>query len=266
MFVRESGSAGSPAILFLHGNGASGGMWQYHSQHLPEFHCLAPDLPGFGQSNHEPWLSLEDTADELAKLIAARASGGRAHVVGLSLGGATALTLLSRHPDRVDHVVIDGAAVKMGSVAAMKFGIRLVAPFMHFEPVIRLLAQAIGVPEEGYAGFRADIRAASPRAFSRAFGQALELCTPANLTHLRNPTLLVAGGNELHATHEGIRLIEQTMPRAYAALAPGVGHGWVATASKLHCQMVRAWINDAPLPGALQPLPPAADPIPAQSF
>jgi len=266
MFVRENGPAGAPAILFLHGNGASGGMWQYHAEHLRDFHCLAPDLPGFGRSNAEPWTTLEDAADELATLIAAKASGGRAHIVGLSLGGATAITLLSRHPDRVDHAIIDGAAVKVSSVAAMKFGISLVSPFLRFEPVIRFLARTIGVPADGYPAFRDDLRAASPRAFSHAFGQALELSCPANLARLRNPTLLVAGGKELHSTHEGIRRMEALMPQAYAAIVPGYGHGWVGAATALHCQMVRAWVGDGPLPAELHPLPPAAEPVPAQSF
>jgi pimeloyl-ACP methyl ester carboxylesterase len=241
-------------------------MWQYHAEHLAEFHCLMPDLPGFGRSQDEPWVSLEDTADALATLIAAKASGGRAHVVGLSLGGATALLLLSRHPERVDHLIVDGAAPKVGSVTALKLGIQLAAPLLHFDPVIRLLAGTMGIPAEAYPAFRDDLRAASPAAFSRAFGQALELTCPANLARLRNPTLLVAGGSEMHSTLDGLRRLEAKMPQAYATVVPGYGHGWVGAATALHCQMVRAWVNDTPLPAALRPLPPDAEPIPAQSF
>ena len=50
MFIHESGSPGSPAIVFLHGNGANGTMWKTHMEQLADFHCLAPDFPGFGQS------------------------------------------------------------------------------------------------------------------------------------------------------------------------------------------------------------------------
>lgn len=266
MFVRETGSPSAPAILFLHGNGASGGMWWEHCEHFGDYRCIAPDMPGFGRSHDEPWLSLEDTADRLAELIATQTSAGRAHVVGLSLGGATALTLLSRHPQRVDHAIVDGAGVKVGSVAALRLGIRMVAPLLRFEPVVRVIAGSLGIPAAGYAAFREDLQAASPDAFSRSFGQALSLPLPANLSQLNHPTLLVAGGRELHSTHEGMRRVAEALPHAVAMVVPGYGHGWVGAAPALHCRMVRAWITDAALPPELQPLSPRLEGVPVQSF
>ncbi len=45
---------------------------------LGAFHCLAPDLPGFGQSNHLPPASLREIADLVAALIETRVRrGGR---------------------------------------------------------------------------------------------------------------------------------------------------------------------------------------------
>ena len=85
VYIRESGSPGSPAILFIHGGGPSGRMWGAHLERLAtRFHCLAPDLPGFGLSNHLASLSLEETADLLADLIEVRVPTRQAHVVCLS--------------------------------------------------------------------------------------------------------------------------------------------------------------------------------------
>ena len=112
VYVHESGTPGSPAVVFIHGGGPSAPMWRDHMNELAgEFHCLAPDLPGFGRSNRLKPISLEQTADLVAELIAARVPAGRAHVVGLSYGGSVGLALLGRHPDILDHVVIDGACV-----------------------------------------------------------------------------------------------------------------------------------------------------------
>ena len=57
IYVHESGTPGSPAVVFLHGAGASGRMWREHIARLTGFRCLAPDLPGFGRSNHLSCLS-----------------------------------------------------------------------------------------------------------------------------------------------------------------------------------------------------------------
>jgi pimeloyl-ACP methyl ester carboxylesterase len=39
--------AGNP-IVFLHGGGLSARSWEPIVVRLPEFHCLAPNLPGHG--------------------------------------------------------------------------------------------------------------------------------------------------------------------------------------------------------------------------
>jgi pimeloyl-ACP methyl ester carboxylesterase len=88
LYVHESGSPGAPAIVFLHPTAANGGMWEQHMGRLAGYHCLAPDLPGHGRSNQLPWISLDDTARQVAGLIEDRVPARRTHVVGLSLGGA----------------------------------------------------------------------------------------------------------------------------------------------------------------------------------
>jgi pimeloyl-ACP methyl ester carboxylesterase len=97
--------------VFLHADGASGGMWDQHMGRFAGYHCLAPDLPGHGRSSHLPWSSLEDTTQQVVGLIEGRIPARRAHVVGLSLGGVVAHTLLAQRPELLDRVVIDGAGV-----------------------------------------------------------------------------------------------------------------------------------------------------------
>ena len=159
MYVHESGTPGSPAVVFLHGAGASGRMWREHLAKLAGFHCLAPDLPGFGRSNQLPFLSRTVTADLVAELVATRVPARRAHVVGLSWGGGIAHTLLDRHPGLVDRAVIDGAGVLTwwggGLILA---GVTVVSPFLHTRPVTAFFSGIIGMDEVG----RADLRASSP--------------------------------------------------------------------------------------------------------
>ena len=123
LYVRESGRPGAPAIVFLHATGASGGMWEQHLRRLGGYHCLAPDLPGHGGSNHLPWRSRTDTAKQVAELIQRRIPAWRAHLVGLSLGGAVAHTLLTTRRELLDRVVIDGCgALPAWWIAPMRLG------------------------------------------------------------------------------------------------------------------------------------------------
>lgn len=254
LYVHESGTPGSPAVVFLHADGASGGMWDQHMRRLAGYHCLAPDLPGHGRSNHLPWISLDDTAQQVAGLIQDRIPGRRAHVVGLSLGGAVAHMLLARRPELLDRVVIDGCGVLPTREAGRwKLGMALIAPFIHRRLVIGLLYRALGGDPAGGERFAADLRAVSPAAFRRAFADANdnhrfsreELGAPC-------PTLLVAGEREPGAIRASNAALAARMPSAVARVAPG-GHGWLAGAAELHVRMVEAWITGQELPAELAP-------------
>ena len=52
IFYREAGEAGAPKLLLLHGFPSAGHMFRDLIPHLADrFHIIAPDLPGFGNSD-----------------------------------------------------------------------------------------------------------------------------------------------------------------------------------------------------------------------
>jgi pimeloyl-ACP methyl ester carboxylesterase len=248
LFVHESGTPGSPAVVFLHGAGVSGLMWRDHMARLTGLHCLAPDLPGHGESNRQPWISLDATARDVADLIEARVPARRAHVVGLSVGGAVAHTLLATRPALLERVIIDGAGTLPwpGRVPFLA-GIALMTPFLHSRPVIGMLSRSVGrIPDAD----RAEIKRASRRAFFHSYRDALSLrLTPAEI-RATCPTLFVAGEREKPVRQSNAALAE-LMPNAAARFVPGLGHGWLGTDLDLHIAMVEAWLAARHLPGGL---------------
>jgi pimeloyl-ACP methyl ester carboxylesterase len=97
---RRDPAAGAPVIA-LHSSAAGGGQWRAYAQSLPAGVTLhTPDLIGYGSDT--PWkpgagLSLDDEADRLMPRLAQ----APAHLVGHSYGGAVALQLALRAPERV---------------------------------------------------------------------------------------------------------------------------------------------------------------------
>lgn len=255
MYVHEAGSRGSPAVVFLHGAGASGRMWATHMVRLADrFYCLAPDLPGFGQSNRLPPASLDETRGLVAGLIEERVLERRAHVVGLSWGGGVIHALLGQHPELVDHAVIDGAGLLSwrGGVL-VRLGITALSPFLHTRPVIAFLGDMIGMDEEG----RDQLRASSRRAFRAAFMEGFSSRPPSRVEAAAPcPTLLVAGQQESLIRPSNAALAA-VMPHAVAVYAPELGHGWLARRTDLHVDMVEAWLEDRALPADLVPEPAA---------
>lgn len=248
LYLHETGERGAPAVVFLQGTAVSGRMWRDHMARLPEYHCLAPDLPGFGRSNHVRWRSHGETALRIAELIETRVPARKAHVVGLSLGGGVAHTLLATRPDVLDRVIIDGAGVlPWRGQAPFLVGLATVSPFLHTRPVIRAMSRAVGGLSDADVQ---DIRVASRRAFLRGWAQANAMRLTRAEVEAPCPTLLVAGEKETVVRPSNAALAA-LMPDAVAYYVPGTGHGWLATKPELHIAMVRAWLTGDELPEGL---------------
>lgn len=96
IFFREAGSG--PALVFLHGFCDTHEFWTDFVAPLEkDFRVLLPDLPGFGRSEMLPLpFTIDQVGDALATWISDQ-HGDRAFVVGHSLGGYVALSMLERH-------------------------------------------------------------------------------------------------------------------------------------------------------------------------
>jgi len=108
LHVAEQGSG--PTVLLLHGFPAYWADWQGVMQALAAagFRAIAPDLPGYGQSDQLPNVldyRLSLLAADIAGLIGAL-GGAPVHVVGHDWGGALAYCLASEHSRLVDRLVV----------------------------------------------------------------------------------------------------------------------------------------------------------------
>ena len=253
LYVCETGTPGAPSIVFLHGAGASGWMWEKQTTALADFHCLNVDLPGHGKSNGENWVSLADTATQIATIIQTRATNGRAHVIGLSLGAYIALVLLQQHADVLDRVVMSGVTVApMPNRALLRPQLWLISVLKKSRWVVNMQARSMHIPPSMQATFTNNLLAMSMQAYRRIAEEAVDFCVPSSLSRVNVPTLVTAGSRESKIITQAVGTISKMMPNAQGRFAPGLGHGWNVEAPSLFSAMVRAWIVGAPLPHELQ--------------
>jgi 2-hydroxy-6-oxo-octa-2,4-dienoate hydrolase len=108
----ETGS-GAPVVL-VHGSGPGVSAYANWRLTMPElgahFRVLAPDMLGFGFTERPDPVTYDMDAWTAQLLGFLDALGlERVHLVGNSFGGAVALRLAARHPDRVDRLVLMGS-------------------------------------------------------------------------------------------------------------------------------------------------------------
>ncbi|CAB3727001.1 Haloalkane dehalogenase [Achromobacter deleyi] len=109
VFYREAGRADAPTVLLLHGFGASSYMFRNLIPALAgDYHVIAPDLPGFGQTTVLPGVDFAYTFDNLTSVIDAftQAKGlTRYAVYVFDYGAPVAWRLAVKHPQKISAVV-----------------------------------------------------------------------------------------------------------------------------------------------------------------
>jgi pimeloyl-ACP methyl ester carboxylesterase len=136
-----TGPEGAPPIVFIHGAMMGRSVWHPQIEALADrYRCVTIDQPGHGTLRDRRF-TLEMAVANVLEAID-REAGGRAVVVGLSLGGYVAMTLAGRHPGKVRGLVIAGSTREPGGLSRLGFllyayGLRL-AP----EPAVRAVAMA----------------------------------------------------------------------------------------------------------------------------
>jgi pimeloyl-ACP methyl ester carboxylesterase len=108
LHVRDSGPKTAPAVIFLHGFGASLHTWEPWATALSnDLRVIRIDLPGSGLSLPDPTGDYSDKRS-LQILIALMDQKGltRASLVGNSIGGRIAWTFAGTYPAQVDKLVL----------------------------------------------------------------------------------------------------------------------------------------------------------------
>jgi pimeloyl-ACP methyl ester carboxylesterase len=252
MHVTESGSDHAKVILFLHGSGAESGMWKDHIAQLSStFHCIAPDLPGHGKSNHLGWTTLDEVAESLAGMIKEKGKGP-VHVVGLSLGGSLIYRLLELHPELIDRALIDGAsAVPIKGSFGVIMGVTMVSPLLHWDPVIKVMAKSLDVKDDGFEDFRNNMKTVSRRSFRKAMNQANRARLDLENCQIKSPVFFVSGSKESPTMHHSHKVLAAKVSGSGFAWYPGKGHAWMVSDSDTHIQLVRYWLLNSTFPQLL---------------
>ena len=97
---------GTPSLLFLHYFAGSSASWSDVMSQLQETaHCIAPDLPGFGDSDPIADPTIEAVAGVIAEMIR-QLDLQRYSLIGHSMGGKVALALAATQPPGLQSLIL----------------------------------------------------------------------------------------------------------------------------------------------------------------
>lgn len=221
------GPEDAPVVLMLGSLGSTLEMWDPQAAALVgPYRVVRPDTRGHGRSPVPPGpYAIDDLVDDALALLD-RLGVARAHVVGLSLGGMTAMRLAVRAPERVDRMALlctsallgprslwtdRASAVRSAGTGSIAQAVvdRWFTAAAGDDLVGPARAMVAGIPDEGYAGCCLAIADMDQRA---------------DLPRISAPTLAIAGADDPATPPEHLRQIADAVPAARLLVLPGAAH------------------------------------------
>lgn len=270
-WIRSENSAAEvrPVMVFVHGWGGSARYWESTARFFSgNFDCLLYDLRGFGRSPLNPQApdlgyTLDDYAQDLLSLLD-HFKLERIWLMGHSLGASVATVFASRHPDRVERLLLTASGIFIYNPITFKAfhwaGARVVQlrfDWMQQVPLAEHLFMARflyrPLPSAVSKPFLEDYLMASGEAATMTIRTAVSEQAaremPQHFANLQMPTLLVAG--------QADQIIPTRLARAAACLnaqvdyqeIPQTGHFPMLEAPDDYRQRLRAFC-DRPHPPA----------------
>jgi len=211
--VSEAGT-GRP-LMHLHS--AGGPRFSPVVQSLTRKHrAICPTVPGFDGTATLPKVkTINDISDLYAEFIRKELGSEKVDVMAESFGGWIALWLAVRHPDLIDHLVLEGPA---GLRAGGKGGLPADPAERH--------RQLYAVPERAPAETRSDAVLDANRKVVVAYGAgvAFDDALAAKLETIAARTLIVMGYKERIIPVETGHLLKAKIPHSHLTYVFGAAH------------------------------------------
>lgn len=226
-----------PALVLLMGLGCPGALWWLQIAPLAaHYRVIVPDNRGVGQTDRpEGEYSTAMMADDTAHLLTALGIQ-RAHVLGMSMGGAIAQQMALRHAAMVDRLILACTFCQSSPYGEEIFAVwRLVAEGAGMEALQRLLLLQSVTPRF-YTAHPDRVRklgelfAAHPQplaAYLRQNAACAGHYTTDQLPRIQAPTLALAAERDMLTPLGSMRLIQQQIPGSRLVVVPRSGHGFM---------------------------------------
>jgi pimeloyl-ACP methyl ester carboxylesterase len=253
VFYEAYGNKNAPLIVFLHGGGVSGWMWDKQVKHFSEYHCIVPNIQING--NCSPF-SIHRYAEEMVDLIREKANGRCITIVGFSLGAQIALEITSLAPELISYAFINSALVRPMPVTKIiiKPTIKLTSWLTKNRWFSKLQAKELYIDEVYFEQYYKDTKHMKSKSIINMLEENLSYKLSTNFRNCNVKLLVTVGEMEKQIMKKSLTKILESNAEAKGVVIPNVGHGFSFAYPHLFNQTIEAWINDRDLPNELRVL------------
>ena len=249
----ESGKENKNHLLFIHGLGSAADRWMKIPEELSsDFHSIAIDLPGFGES--EKPKQMDYTINQFGTIIASFLQKISIHdqtsLIGHSLGGYIALEMIIQNPNLIKQLVLidsSGMLEKPTPVLDEYFDAAMNPTKENVRRVFeKMVADPNRIPDQLVDGF---IRRINMPNAKQAFASTLEnsATTQIGLDVLRKiiniPTLILWGVHDKVIPIEHSKLFKEGIKDSRLEIIDDAGHAPFAEKPDIVCKLLQNFLS-----------------------
>ncbi|OAB43186.1 hydrolase [Paenibacillus glacialis] len=247
LFVSEFGDKSGPMLVFIHGGGVSGWMWDKQVECFQEqYYIVVPDLPSHGKSRAKEFTTIHDAAQDIVELILERDHGQHITIIGFSLGAQIALEVLS-----ISGVRIDRAIIISGLVTPMKFTRSITKPLVRISMPLtknrlfsKLQAKVLYVGEEYLELYYQDSSLISMNALLNVLDENMSYYIPKGFNQGKAKVLVLVGAKEKKPILKSSDVIVSSSEYCERQVIPNIGHGISLANPSLFNHIMDTWMNE----------------------
>ncbi len=253
LYIKETGKNNDETIVFLHGDGIAGWMWDKQVESFSNYHCIVIDLPEHGKSVDVKPFTVKSSAEMVIDIINERAHGGKAHLVGISLGAQIIVQILSTAPEIVDHAFISGAIARSvqpteSFLKRLDHLIEIYIPVKNNNLLINSYMRSYNIPKSLFGKFKESTCIIEPDSSGRIIKENMLFKIPDGLENVKVPVLVMTGEKDYRIVKKSALNLWSALPNSKRGSALKSGHMWNMENPELFNTALKAWITDNNLP------------------
>jgi pimeloyl-ACP methyl ester carboxylesterase len=216
------GALGPPLVL-VHGAGGTHLAWPEALRALPGRRVLAVDLPGHGQAPRPGERTVDGYATAILAMLDALAIP-RAVVAGHSMGGAIALALALRAPERVAGLLLVGTGARLRVAPAMLETCADPARAQEAAEAMASFSFGPGATDADRAALAREIVAQPPGVLHDDLSACDAFDVTGSLASIRAPAFVVVGLEDRLTPPKYGAFLRERLPGRGMLEVPGAGH------------------------------------------
>ncbi|WP_432359927.1 alpha/beta fold hydrolase [Sporosarcina sp. UB5] len=240
----ELGNNEGPLLVFIHGGGVGGWMWDKQTAYFKEYHCLVPTLQGHGGGSDETSFSIRENALDIIQLIEQKNDEKDVHIIGFSIGAQICLEIVSLAPNLISTAMINSAVVvpMMYMIPFIAPTVKMTFPLIKNKTFAKAQAKQLYMDGEYFKNYYEDSLKMNLTTLINVLKENMAYSLPENISKSAARILVTAGEKEKGLVKKSVRKIVEVNEHYEYFFVPDIGHGFPVAKADLFNEVLEGWI------------------------